>query len=239
MDAVHLRATLRIFPLFGLLKGLVYGGVFWVLLEWSPLSVLGIAFLLWLLPILWTGGLHLDGWMDASDAFFSYRDLERRLEILKDPRIGAFGVLSLIVLLAARFVFVYEVVAYGDSQLAFLIGMIPFFSQLLIGLLLNYVPPAKKEGLGYYFQQGKDRLLAVSYILWIIALGTAIWLGIRESMFVFLIFTVAAWLFYLIARSRIIKNFGGITGDLLGASLEGAELLLWMTLWLSVFTVMG
>ncbi|OCA82798.1 adenosylcobinamide-GDP ribazoletransferase [Pseudobacillus wudalianchiensis] len=233
VDPHHLRAALRVFPLFGLVKGLIYGSVFWMLLEWSPLSSLGNAFLFWLLLIIWTGGLHLDGWIDTSDAFFSYRDINRRLEILKDPRVGAFGVLSLIVLLASRFLFIYEIFLFGDSALALLIVLLPFYSQLMTGLSLNSVKPAKQEGIAYFFQQGKDARLVVYYGFWLMGSGL-LFFFISGSLFLFLILTMIAVWFFWFARWGALKHFGGITGDILGASLEGAELLLWMTLWLLV-----
>ncbi|WP_100330350.1 adenosylcobinamide-GDP ribazoletransferase [Bacillus xiapuensis] len=237
MDAVHLRAALRMFPLFGLLKGAVYGGAFYLLLEWSPLTVLGNAFLLWLLPIIWTGGLHLDGWIDTSDAFFSYRDRKRRLEILKDPRVGAFGVLSLIVLLAARFIFLYETVALADSRIAFILMLIPFYSQTITGLLINGVPPAKQEGIAYYFQKGKDSSLMIRYLGWLLA-AAAILVMTGWTIGLFLLFTAASGAFMLFMRRSIMKNFGGITGDLLGAGIEGVETYLWMIVWLLVSTGM-
>lgn len=231
VDARHLQAALRMFPLLGLVKGFVFGSVFWLLLEWSPLSPLGNAFLFWLLPIIWTGGLHLDGWIDTSDAFFSYRDIDRRLEILKDPRVGAFGVLSLIVLLAARFLFLYEIFLLGNAVFVPLIVLVPFYSQMITGLLLNGVKPAKEEGIAYFFQQGKDNRLAVVYSFWAVVAGL-IFVLITGSIAMFLLLTAMAYLFFLFARRGALKHFGGITGDLLGASLEGAEVLLWMILWL-------
>ena len=56
------------------------------LFNWTPFSPLAAAFFVWLALIVLTGGIHLDGWMDASDAFFSYRDKQKRLEIMKDPQ---------------------------------------------------------------------------------------------------------------------------------------------------------
>ncbi|GLY11575.1 adenosylcobinamide-GDP ribazoletransferase [Pseudobacillus badius] len=233
VDAVHLRAALRMFPLFGLTKGIVYGALFLLLIEWSPLSPLGSAFLFWLLPILWTGGLHLDGWIDTSDAFFSYRDRSRRLEILKDPRVGAFGVLSLIVLLAARFLFIYEIFLFGNSQVVYFIILIPFYSQMITGLLLNGVAPAKQEGIAYFFQQGKDSRLAAGYGFWTIVIA-GLFFAWTKSLLSLLLLAFLAYLFFLFARRGALKHFGGITGDLLGASLEGAEGCLWMILWLLV-----
>ena len=103
MEKKYIHRSIQTFPLVGLLLGLIMGGVLYALAEWTPFSVLATAFILWLLTILLTGGLHLDGWIDASDAFFSYQDQARRLEIMKDSRTGAFGVISVIVLLGTRF----------------------------------------------------------------------------------------------------------------------------------------
>ena len=94
MDKPHLKKAVQAFPLLGLIQGVIYTSLVYVLLEFTPFSNLAVAFMLWLTTILLTGGIHLDGWMDASDGFFSYKDQEKRLEIMKDPRTGAFGVIS-------------------------------------------------------------------------------------------------------------------------------------------------
>src|SRR4051794_31684633 len=117
MDKDHLKKAVQAFPLLGIIQGLIYSAVFFLCHEFSPFSHLASSFLLWLLTILLTGGIHLDGWMDASDAYFSYQDREKRLEIMKDPRTGAFGVLSILVLLSCRFLFIYESTANVENLL--------------------------------------------------------------------------------------------------------------------------
>src|SRR3954451_7183319 len=97
MDKPYLKKAVQAFPLLGLVQGVIYASLVYVLMEFTPFSNLAVAFLLWLTTILLTGGIHLDGWMDASDGYFSYKDQEKRLEIIKDPRTGAFGVISVIV----------------------------------------------------------------------------------------------------------------------------------------------
>src|SRR5699024_4477977 len=86
-------------PLLGLLFGVMYSGITYLLVDVTSLSTLMISFVIWLLVIVLTGVIHIDGWIDTSDAFFSYRDRKKRLEIMTDPRTGAFGVISVIVLL--------------------------------------------------------------------------------------------------------------------------------------------
>src|SRR5699024_11511869 len=114
MTSQNIERAIRTFPIFGGLLGLIISGIAFTAMEWTPLSPLAIAFLLWVFPIVLTGGIHLDGWIDTNDAFFSYRDPSKRLEIMTDPRTGAFGLISIIVFLAAKFLFVYETVLHAE-----------------------------------------------------------------------------------------------------------------------------
>lgn len=228
MEQAERKAVLHLLPLLGIAKGLLYAGTFWVLLEWGPFSPLSIAFLVWLLPIAVTGGLHLDGWMDWADAHFSFRDREKRLAILKDPHLGAFGVLALILLLAAKFLFVYETVSAGSGYTKIII-LIPFFAQGLTGLFLQYVPPARKEGLAAFFQKGYSASLPAVYVFFLFA--AACFYAMNP---LFWMMAGASGIYFIWIKFGMQREFGGVTGDLLGASQEGAELLLWMIVWLSV-----
>jgi len=239
MDHNSLRHAIKTFPLLGLLQGILYAGLLFLLTEWSPFSSLAIAFLLWLFTIVVTGGIHLDGWMDASDAYFSYQNKEKRLEIMSDPRTGAFGVLSVFILLSARFLFIYEIVERVQPTSYLLITLIPFFSKLVMGMLLLTVPSAKDKGLAILFQQAAQPTVLATYPFYIvicIALITRLELSLIALA---LILNVVALVGYLFIRARVQKWFGGITGDVIGASVEGIEVLLWMTVWLLHYFVMG
>ncbi|WP_042463893.1 adenosylcobinamide-GDP ribazoletransferase [Neobacillus dielmonensis] len=238
MDAEHLKMTIRVFPLLGLLQGIIYSLTIYLMVEFTPFSHLASAFLLWLVTILLTGGIHLDGWMDASDAYFSYRDREKRLEIMKDPRTGAFGVLSIIILLSSRFLFIYEATSHVQPLLLIMIVSIPFLSKMGLGGLLLTVPSAKQEGLGHLFQTA-----AKARILWLYPIYLFLFLMAVALMDVRFLLTsvlaVAAGWCLLFCRRKAVKWFGGITGDVLGASVEGTELVLWMTVWLLHYFVMA
>src|SRR5699024_2325245 len=93
MDKRQLTYVLQTFPVLGLIQGAIYAGFLYLLQMYTPFSDLMLALFLWLLMIILSGGIHLDGWIDTSDAYFSFKDPEKRLEILQDPRVGAFGVL--------------------------------------------------------------------------------------------------------------------------------------------------
>jgi len=238
MDQDHLRSAVQNFPLLGLLQGVFYSSLLYAVTNWTPFSHLAVAFLLWLVTIVFTGGIHLDGWMDASDAYFSYRDQEKRLEIMKDPRTGAFGVISIIVLLSSRFFFIYEGEMNIHLESYILIAALPFFSKSVMGAVLLTVQTAKNEGLGHLFQAAATVKTLWIYPVYIIAflLFTVFW---GKSFISFGILALAAMVCYLLCRRNALNWFGGITGDVLGAAVEGTECILWMTVWLLHYFVTG
>lgn len=239
MDSSHLEKSVKTFPILGLLQGISYLFFLMILVEWSPFSPLAIAFFIWLYTIIFTGGIHLDGWMDMSDAYFSYQDVEKRLEIMKDPRTGAFGVLSVILLLSAKFFFIYELIAMSSYPLWFAFLLVPFLSKSMMGYLLLSVKPAKEEGLAYLFHQaiyGSKLWLYPVYFL-IVSLGLIVL--VEHSIIPIISLTIITIICFHFIRIKSVQWFKGMTGDVLGASIEGVELLLWMTLWLLHYFVMG
>jgi adenosylcobinamide-GDP ribazoletransferase len=238
MDKEHLKKAVQAFPLLGFIQGIIYLGVFYLCLEFTPFSHLAASFLLWLATILLTGGIHLDGWMDASDAYFSYQDQGKRLEIMKDPRSGAFGVLSVFVLLSCRFLFIYESTVNAENLLFIMIAVIPFLSKSVMGVLLLTVKSAKNEGLGTLFQSAAKPQALWPYPIYLVLFLIFVSLFIKEFILIGLLMLVAAGCLFLF-RQKAVKWFGGITGDVLGAAVEGTELILWLTVWLLHYFVMA
>ncbi|MBP2242413.1 adenosylcobinamide-GDP ribazoletransferase [Cytobacillus eiseniae] len=239
MDKSHLEKAIKTFPLLGIVQGGIYAFLFYAFLHWTPFSALTAALVLWLSSIILTGGIHLDGWMDASDAFFSYQDREKRLEIMKDPRTGAFGVLSVIVLLAMKFFLIYEITQMIHPSTYLYIALIPFFSKMVMGVLLLKVKAAKKEGLGTLFKNASNERTLIVYPVYIILLFAAAGIWWNQVLLGIIIFMIVSVFALLIVQRKIISWFGGLTGDVLGASVEGMELLLWMTLWFLHYFAMG
>ncbi|WP_174616005.1 adenosylcobinamide-GDP ribazoletransferase [Virgibacillus ihumii] len=234
-----IERAIRMFPLFGLLLGSICTGLLYGLTEWTILSPLSTTFILWVVMIVLTGGIHLDGWMDTSDAFFSYRDQHKRLEIMNDPRTGAFGVISVIVLLAARFLFMYEIVARMAPLTFLLILFIPFFSRMVMGLLLVLVPPARDEEMGKLFQQASNQATYLSYLAYFPVVLVLIWLWNSGGAIPALLMLLGTVILFLVIRNRVMKWFGGMTGDIIGASTEGVEVWLWLIIWLFHYYGMG
>lgn len=237
MDQEHLRSAIQTFPLLGLFQGIVFSGILYFFKEWTPFSLLAAAFILWLTTILLTGGIHLDGWMDASDAYFSYQNQEKRLEIMKDPRVGAFGVMAVIVLLSSRFLFIYEITANMKIPSYILVASIPFLSKCVMGFMLLTVDSAKNEGLGRLFQEAASPKVLWIYPVYIIVF-LYIGLFLSSDLIGLAVLVFAGIVSYLLCRRNSKKWFGGITGDVIGASVEGTEFVLWMTLWLLHYFVM-
>ncbi|NMH70221.1 adenosylcobinamide-GDP ribazoletransferase (plasmid) [Cytobacillus spongiae] len=226
----------RTFPLLGLFVGVILLGGYSILHSYTQMTTLGLSFFIWVLPIVLTGGIHLDGYMDASDALFSYRDREKRLDIMKDPRVGAFGVLSVVVLLSSRFLFIYETVLHTDSALTFsiILVLIPFFSRIMMAAILVLIPPARNAGMGYHFSKN----LKVMDLSWVI--GALVLAGIGSfllgAVYYYALFTVVTLVVFWLSYTKSLKWFGGMNGDTIGGSVEGVESVLWMILWFHAFS---
>ncbi|MFC7391938.1 adenosylcobinamide-GDP ribazoletransferase [Scopulibacillus cellulosilyticus] len=235
----NIRRAIQVYPIVGLFFGGCIIGIYWLADVWTPFSHLALTCLLFTLFIVVSGGIHLDGWIDTSDAYFSYRDRDKRLEIMKDSRVGAFGVMSLLFILGWRLLFMYEGLTAMSLSKLLLFASIPFLSRMAMAMLLVYSPLAKDEGLAAYFQRGcrkKDAIIFFIYIMiYLVIIGV-----INIKAFVcLLLLVICTGLFFFISYRFFKKNFGGITGDTLGASVEGAETFLWMILWLCRLFVMG
>ncbi|KFZ43876.1 adenosylcobinamide-GDP ribazoletransferase [Anoxybacillus flavithermus] len=212
------RAAVLSFPFVGAVIGAFL--VVLYMFMFHHVSVLVLSFLLMFFSIFLSGGLHADGWMDCSDAYFSYRDRQRRLDIMSDSRVGAFAVLSILFLLGFRFIFIFETVAHMSL---FALFCIPLFSRLGMTVLLLTTPLAKQTGMAATFRKHVDH----RYVPFVVVYGLIAF----SSCETFVLF-VALISFYIVARAFAIKQFGGITGDVLGAFIEGSETLLWCVIWL-------
>lgn len=232
MDKKHMTYAVKTFPILGIFQGGIFAFSLYLLIHNTPLSPLATAFIIWLLTIIITGGLHLDGWMDASDAYFSYQDREKRLEIMKDPRTGAFGVIALIVLLSGRFLFIYEITNRLSVNSFILISAIPFLSKSVMGYFLLMIPAVRKEGLGYFFQKSVKKEVLWIYPFYLLLFIVLVIYLCPQAMWSLLLLVIVSLLFVVIFNRNINKWFGGMTGDVLGASVEGVEWILWMSIWL-------
>lgn len=171
-----------------------------------------------LLPILISGGIHMDGFMDTMDARSSYGDRERKLEILKDPHAGAFAVLGL----GCYLVWSMAIWSEGERSDLLVLAFVYMMSRALSGYSIVRFPSARKNGLGKTFQAGADkRVVSLTMILWFCAAAAGmIYFGGPRGGLGVVTALLAFGYYYRFSQ----KEFGGMTGDLAGYFLEICEL---------------
>lgn len=211
------------FPLIGAVIGGLELGWYFLAGSWGIHTVLYAAAAA-LIPVLVTGGIHLDGYLDACDALFSYGDKEKKLEIMKDPRAGAFAVIYCGVYLLACFGMFAQLFQNASLERVCLVAAGYLLSRCICGICTVSVPCARSSGLAYMFQDGADKSwVRVSLCIWGIACSAAmLWLSAWNFALIASLLILALLLFVRTCR----RQFDGITGDLAGFILQISELLI-------------
>ncbi|MCI5837244.1 MAG: adenosylcobinamide-GDP ribazoletransferase [Veillonellaceae bacterium] len=213
-------ASVSYFPLVGLIVGLIlalvyYAGHFFM----SPFL---LAVTVVLAEFILTGGLHADGFMDTCDGYFSGRERERALEIMKDSRVGANAVVGFVFLVLFK---VGLLAMPLQHPYAILIAM-PTVSRWLMTYTVIGFPYARPQGVGKAFAR-----FAPSYALRLATLLLLLPLPVVGWHYFVLIAGGLLWMYGL--NRSFVKKFGGVTGDTYGAVTETSELwilLIWVIL---------
>ena len=217
----NMRYALCALPLIGVVIGLAQA-LWLIAANWLCMSEMLRGAGICLIPILLTGGIHLDGYADTSDALASCAPPEKKQEILKDPRCGAFAVIRLGVWFVASFALCTSVRLDGPALACFGMGFV--ISRALSGWAVATFPLAKNTGLAHTFATSADRA-AVRRVLLVLAILLAVCMcavGRVQGAAM----AAAAFLVLLYYRRMSQKQFGGLSGDLAGWFLQTAEL--WM-----------
>ncbi len=193
-------------------------GAIWVLLAWLcrvlmlPKLVAGLVLCVW--PYYATGFMHLDGFMDVTDALRSWRSLERRREILKDSHVGSFAVIGIVMLLLAQFVFFASAKETAEFGVLLLIPAVSRCGSALAVTGLKSMSTSQYAG-----QQKPKAHLAVLWVLLgvFFALGFGLW-----GEYGFALLGCAAG--YALGLRRGYKSLEGMNGDVAGYALTIGEL---------------
>ncbi len=179
------------------------------------------------LPLLVTGGIHMDGMMDAADALASRQPKERKLEIMKDSHTGAFAVLWCAAFLLLCFGF-YS--ALYETELLWPLWLCFVLSRALCIFCAFTLPNARGGGMLSAFTQDRKNKLAIGSMALVALLSIAgmVWLQWRVGLCCGII-AAGYLLFY---RRLATREFGGVTGDTSGFFVQTCELLLLMGVWL-------
>ena len=175
------------------------------------------------IPLLITGGFHVDGFMDTMDAFHSYQPREKKLEILKDPHIGAFSVIMLAVY---GMVFLGAFSEVKDMDLVRIVCAGFFLARTLSGIGVVSFKSAKHDGLLFTFANGshKARVRVILYFQCVLAVGFMI----RQSVMGGILVACTAFAVFGYYYWKCKKELGGITGDTAGFFVSVCELFMVM-----------
>ncbi|MEN1985753.1 adenosylcobinamide-GDP ribazoletransferase [Paenibacillus hubeiensis] len=248
-----LRESVVYYPLVGAAIGLAVwlgGALFGTVLPALPAAVLTLTLWVWL-----TGGLHLDGWMDTADGLLSYRSRERMLEIMKDSRVGAMGVIACVLLLMMKAALLADFIAQGRWAYVPLLILPMIWSRWFMVCAISGWPNARADdGLAALFaglgerrelRRATARAAWLTVVAGLIALVAAWYTQPHHGLIGGGMSGHSWWLYPVLAAmllplachllgrwvaGRISDRLGGLTGDTYGAMNELLETALLIVL---------
>lgn len=203
-------------PLIGLEIGLIWWGLAW-LGDYFTLPQLLRSLVLCAAPYLLTGFMHLDGFMDVTDAVRSYRSLERRREILKDSHVGSFSVIGVVLVILCQF---SASACLGPGMDARALILIPVVSRCCSVLAIQLLPPMQTS---QYARRQPH--VALPLLMLVLAVGLGFWLGAKIGLPL-----LSCALGFALALLRAYRSLGGMNGDISGYCLTLGELTALATL---------
>ena len=170
------------------------------------------------LPIIVTGGIHIDGFMDTMDAFNSYQSQEKKLDILKDSHIGAFSVITLVAYYLVYIAAVSQVNTVEGFKI-FCLGFV--LSRILSAIAVVSFQAAKQEGTLYKFASTAHSIVVKTflYIEFVVCIVVMSFISLKITAIVVTI-SIIIYLYYWVKTK---KELGGITGDTAGYFLSICE----------------
>ena len=179
-----------------------------------------------LVPLIITGGFHLDGFMDVEDAKSSYKSREERLLILKDPHIGAFAVIKLLMTGLVWLGAMSVVIQKGQKEGVWLYALSFFTVRAACGVMSLFLKKAKNDGMLQAETSGTgsmDKVLLIVQLL----LGCFLMIGAYPAAGLASVAVLV--LFSLYYRQFCYRDFGGVTGDTAGYYITVGETLVILT----------
>lgn len=204
------------FGVVGLILGGILAGAAWLLAHWLPpwpLAALAV--------FIWAGlsrFLHLDGLADSADALVYPTERRRALEIMKDTRVGSFGICAIACLLLIKFASLAALAERGAPALLAGLLLAPVLGRAAAAWLSALLPPAAAQGLG--------AATGARHSLWpLLATGLAALAACLPAGLAGLAALLAVMLLGLGLGGWFMRRLAGVTGDTLGATIELSEAL--------------
>ena len=204
--------SLGLFPLVGLVIGLILAVLYWLLNLVLPLAV--VSGLVVAAAVVLSGGMHLDGLVDTCDGLAGGKSVASRWRAMRDSRAGAFGIIGVVLLILVKYVALSSIPP-GLSLVALVV--MPSLSRWAMVYAIYAYPYARPAGLGKVFKEeaSRRRLAAATITALAVAVFWFYWTG--------LVVMGGVWVIVLIVAIYLKKRFAGLTGDTYGAINEVAE----------------
>lgn len=201
------------FPFIGMLIGVISALTYYLLgFINRDIASLGAVFTI----IAVTGGFHVDGLSDTADGFFSSRSRERILEIMKDSRVGTFGVVAILFDVLFKYVLIKS---FNSSSVISVLILSCGIGRIATSMLFSFGKSARPGGLGDMFTGSESKKY---FILGLILFSIV---GFLMGKTAFLASIMIVILFSLIFMRYSYKVIGGLTGDVYGAACELGEII--------------
>jgi adenosylcobinamide-GDP ribazoletransferase len=210
----QLAASLSYFPVVGVIIGAVLFLVNWGLVAlFSPTVSAALTLAVW---VLLSGALHLDGLIDSCDGLAGGTPA-RRLEIMADSHVGAYGIIGVCIVLLVKYAAIASLPATWRLEALLLVPMLGVWAMVFALFAFPYV---RKKGLGQHFKAGANgyRFALVTLLTLAAAIGLARWQGAILMAITGLIVLGMGYFF----KARL----GGLTGDVYGAIKEVSEAII-------------
>lgn len=209
----RLARSMAFFPAIGLLLGLGLVVMDSLLTPLIPRQVVDSLLVLVLIAV--TGALHLDGVADLCDGLAGGKDRESTLRIMKDSRVGAVGVIGLVMVLFLKYLTLHNVPVQLKSAALIFMPAAGRWTQVMLATYCGYIRPGGGTGGAFVDNVGERELLVASLTL---LLAAPVLFGFK-GMVVLAFLGLGALLMLRYFRARL----GGVTGDVLGAASEIME----------------
>ncbi len=213
---------IRFIPMMMPFVGVIIGGLLFIIyyfLNFEPM-IASLSFIV--IYTILTGGLHNDALMDSSDAHFSRRPMERKLEIMTDSRVGAFAVMSYINYVIILFITMYYFFTV-EVDLCVIIAVL-MLSRAFVGIMNYNLKYAKEDGLAKMYSTTLKQ--PDKFVIYALIIVITVYLFLSNPFYLFI--PVGAFLFYHYYKRFMYKQFNGITGDLLGTFILLSEVLMFI-----------
>jgi len=221
-SAEEVGGSVAYFPLVGLVIGLLLAVLYWLLRQILPGSLASALVVVAL--VLVNGALHLDGFIDTCDGLSGNKTSEERWRVMRDSRVGAFGVVGGVLLLLVKYVSLNSI---PRDLVPAAVVLMPVVSRWTMVYAIVAYPYARPSGLGTVFKQHAtwEKFGLATFFALVASGGALWWRGVPYFYIATLAVLAAVWLTAFGSTQYLNGRFAGLTGDSYGAVNEFSEVV--------------